>query len=295
MVEVRLELAKEEAADAARGVERGHDITPSKFLLQGLDLEDQQYVFTLISRPCMHSDSVHRRVLQWDASRPKQTTLQAAELQDKRNSLQRRIDTWRDVQDIYMPSARALRETTSTTTTAPKHPETINLILPSAMTETIRESGCLQGLAMKEGRLRLAQADDALRELRRQLRVSAQILDFKKHTVGGTSQRMATKTQTLMLRFHNKTLRCARRYSAAYNTLDALHHPGDWRDRLRPLNHSADLKLPGRDKEEDKKKKQVRESEGKREISWIWLAPRCDSERDGATGDEYGTGKPDTN
>lgn len=44
IAEVRLELAKEESADAVYGVERGHDITPSKFLVQGLDLEDQQYV-----------------------------------------------------------------------------------------------------------------------------------------------------------------------------------------------------------------------------------------------------------
>lgn len=42
--EVRLELANEEAADATSGIERGHDTTPSKFLVQGLDLEDQQYV-----------------------------------------------------------------------------------------------------------------------------------------------------------------------------------------------------------------------------------------------------------
>lgn len=163
-------------------------------------------------------------------------------------------------------------------------------MLPSALTATARESGCLQGLAAKEGRLRLAQADDALRELRRQLRVSAQIVDFKRNTVGGTSQRMATKTQTLMQRFHDKTHRCARRYSAAYEALCALDHPGDWCDRLCPLNHSTDLRLPGQDKEKDKKKEE-RESEGKREVSWIWLDPRREGDRDRATGDEYGVGE----
>lgn len=44
LAEVRLELSKEEAEDAARGVEQGHETTPSKFLIQGLELEDQQYV-----------------------------------------------------------------------------------------------------------------------------------------------------------------------------------------------------------------------------------------------------------
>lgn len=225
-------------------------------------------------------------------SRPKQTTLQAAELQDKRNSLRRRIDAWREVQDIYMPGARTVREasTSTSSTTSPQHPEMIKLVLPSAMTESARGLGCVDGLRAKEGRLRVAQADDALRELRRQLRVSARILDFKKNTIGGTSQRQATKTQTLMKRFHDKTHRCARRYSAAYDALCALDPPGDWHDRLQPLNHSTDLRLPGRDKEKDKNKKE-RESEGQRELSWIWLAPRRQGDRDVASGDEYSIGE----
>lgn len=135
----------------------------------------------------------------------------------------------------------------------------------------------------------MAQADDALRELRRQLRVSAQLIDFKKNTVGGTSQRMNTKTRTLMLRFHDKTHRCARRYTAAYNALCTLNPPGDWQNRLRPLDHAKDLRLPGRDKEKDKNKDE-RESEGKREVSWIWLAPRRDGDKDVGTGDEYSIG-----
>lgn len=46
LAEVRLELANEEAADAARGFDQGHNTTPSKFLVQGFELEDQQYVLT---------------------------------------------------------------------------------------------------------------------------------------------------------------------------------------------------------------------------------------------------------
>lgn len=182
-----------------------------------------------------------------------------------------------------MPGAQALRSTSS------EQAETTQLMLPSAMTASARELGCVLGLAEKEGRLRLAQANDALRELRRQLRVSAQIIDFKKNTVGGTSQRMATKTKTLMVRFHDKTHRCARRYSAAYEALCVLNYSGDWRGQLRPLDHAKDLQLPGRDKETDKNKDE-RESEGRREISWIWKAPRAEGDRDTATGDEYSIG-----
>ena len=42
--EVRLELANEEAADARRGNQTVHDISASRWLAMGLDLEEQQYV-----------------------------------------------------------------------------------------------------------------------------------------------------------------------------------------------------------------------------------------------------------
>ena len=42
MADVRLELTREEAADANRGDESAHEITASLFLTQGLELEEQQ-------------------------------------------------------------------------------------------------------------------------------------------------------------------------------------------------------------------------------------------------------------
>lgn len=42
MDEVKLELAKEEAVDAAHGVWHTHDVSPTKFLSVGFDLEEQQ-------------------------------------------------------------------------------------------------------------------------------------------------------------------------------------------------------------------------------------------------------------
>jgi hypothetical protein len=42
MAEVRLELANEEDADAARGNESLHDISAGKWLSIGLDIEEQQ-------------------------------------------------------------------------------------------------------------------------------------------------------------------------------------------------------------------------------------------------------------
>jgi hypothetical protein len=42
MAQVRLELAEEELADARSGSDNLHDVSPNKFLQQGLDLEEQQ-------------------------------------------------------------------------------------------------------------------------------------------------------------------------------------------------------------------------------------------------------------
>jgi len=42
--DVRLNLAKEEAAEAARGLISPHEVTLSSFLTTAFDLEEQQYV-----------------------------------------------------------------------------------------------------------------------------------------------------------------------------------------------------------------------------------------------------------
>jgi hypothetical protein len=41
---VRLQFAKEEAADVALGVPALHNVSPSSFITAGLDLEEEQYV-----------------------------------------------------------------------------------------------------------------------------------------------------------------------------------------------------------------------------------------------------------
>ena len=44
--EIQLKLANEDALSASRGQHLiQHEVSPSAFLLNGLDLEDQQYVF----------------------------------------------------------------------------------------------------------------------------------------------------------------------------------------------------------------------------------------------------------
>lgn len=48
MAAVKLKLAKEQVTDAQRGNQIVHEISASLFLVQGLDLEEQQYVIIIL-------------------------------------------------------------------------------------------------------------------------------------------------------------------------------------------------------------------------------------------------------
>ena len=277
MTDVRLELANEESADAARGKETLHNISAGKWLVMGLDLEEQQYVSDTVC--CSFTDFFCRRILVWQASK-KVTALGAADLQEKRHILRRRIDNWCEVQRAYMPCIDQLLATiasdashdsasadSSRMTTTPEQPETTPLFLPSSIPSSLWTTGCVLGLVDKERRLRLAQADDGLNELRRQLRISATLRDYKRVQIGGTSQKMSTRAHSLLSRFHDKTIRCVERYSAAYKALSILDPKGDWTTRLRFLDHKKDLRSPRRSDDDESR-------ETRRELSWIWLVPR---------------------
>ena len=155
--------------------------------------------------------------------------------------------------------------------------ENILLYLPSAVGSRIPVMG---GLAEKETRLRLAQADDALAELRRLLRITVGLRDYK-YTQLGPSQRAGTRARSLISRFQGKIDRCAERYRAARSALLNLDANGDWSQRLFELRKEH-VKGPGRGTED--------ESEGRRDVSWIWLM-RSEALDDGIpTEDEIGHG-----
>ena len=145
----------------------------------------------------MHSPDynlVLRRQLAYKLAQKKTTMSRASELQQKCNSLRHHIEKWRDIQLMYMPGvtqARAMfksgkltpadltQSKSSSTSTSnlsastfsvlAEHPERMPLFLPSQMPTSLWQTGCAPGLVEKEKRLRVAQVDDALLELRRLL------------------------------------------------------------------------------------------------------------------------------
>lgn len=155
-------------------------------------------------------------------------------------------------------------------------PENECLWLPSAIPQHLREQACIGGLVKMEARMQLALLDDSLSNLCRQLRISSTIRTHAKSNGGGTSQRMGTRTQNVLQRFSEKIDRCAARYRAAYSALLSLDPNGKWRERLHVLK-PEDVRSLHRSRDEDKapsklrKLRKDRPSEGRRELSWIWL------------------------
>lgn len=207
------------------------------------------------------------------------STTRKTELLGQRHTLRHHINSWREIQSIYMPGVAQLRDSLDAT---PAHPEDEVLYLPSSITSDIRTC-CIPGLPNIECRVRTGQADDALNEVRRQLRITSSIIQFKRGQ-HQASQQLSRKSRALMAKFTKKTHRAAERYNAAYNALLALdpEGEGDWTSRLQPLNISKDLHLPRREDDDglDEEKEQGKGSrfrgrkqgENQRELSWIWRA-----------------------
>ncbi|KAF7976812.1 hypothetical protein HWV62_5680 [Athelia sp. TMB] len=259
LASVMFDLAVEEAEETRRGAALLHETSPSRFLQRGLDLEDQQRKLRVLMRG-------------------KKTTLShKTDLLERRATLRHRIDKWIEIQDLYMPEARRLRAAAASATMIDSEEE--NLYLPSQLPPDLRASPAISSLLDKERRLRIGQADDALHEIRRLLRISSTILEFKRgqHLA---SQRITTRTRQLVLNFRAKTGAVSDRYIAAYNALKVLDPGGEWETSFKPLNPAVDLHLPRREEDDEG-------PENTRELSWIWLVPRSeDAQRRTATADE---------
>lgn len=203
-----------------------------------------------------------------------QTSKTLADLEIKRTSLYDRIQQWREAQLVYMPCVGSLiSQTLTTTAESPpiEHAESTTLHLPSSLPQNLRQSLELSAIIEKERRLRVAQADDALADVRRQRRIISGLWHFKKLNVDGTGNRACTRMRTLYNRFSLRTQRYAGRYRAARDALVVLDPDGSWQSRMKILK-DVDIRGPGKDDDGV--------GNGRFEPSWIWLVPRVHSAPD---------------
>ncbi|KAI0066772.1 hypothetical protein BV25DRAFT_1867938 [Artomyces pyxidatus] len=267
VADVRLELAQQEAADAARGIVSLHETSASVFLSTGLELEDAQ------------------RLLQVKAkAEDAKTAAGRASLQEKRNALQHRIKNWRALQLIYMPAssaliAKELSASTSPSPTSSSHGTTANAVpavvetpgttkieneklwLPLDIPRELWSPGLAPGLIDKAIRLRVAQAEEALHNLRRQLRIRKGLIHYKHVFVDGPGQKANTRARSAIKNLSARMDRHTAQYRAARAALVVLSPDGSWQGHLRELR-AEDIRAP---REDD-----GTVGEGHRETSWIW-------------------------
>ncbi|KAI0037791.1 hypothetical protein FA95DRAFT_1585548 [Auriscalpium vulgare] len=255
LADVRIQLADEEALDAVRGQLSLHETTASVFLSVGMELEDQQRVLQSRSAATTSADK-------------------AAE-KDKFNVLRHRISSWRSIQQIYMPGVAhlvaptvALDDDQDVANAAlPNAPYNTPLYLPSQLPISLRRTGCAPGLVEKETRLRRAQAEDSLHQIRRALRTRLGLVHYKHVHVDGPGNKANTRARDLIVRHNQKLNRYVQRYRAAYAALVILDPNGNWKDVLRELE-DAHIRSPR--PESDKPGK------SKFEVPWIWTVLKPD-------------------
>ncbi|KZP24407.1 hypothetical protein FIBSPDRAFT_1011668, partial [Athelia psychrophila] len=264
---VRLALAEEDAARiTADEVSSVHDeITPGLLIAQGLELESQQIRL-----------KADKKAL--DASA---TNLQLAKIQERQNSLLRKLKTWMAVQQLYMPEVSPLRaaaDRVSSAQTGNTESFDIPLYLPSALPRRVRVKPILYEY---EFRLRSAQAYECLDDLRGHLRMRTHMWQYKNKNVRG--QGANTRTNNLLNRVQKKANASAAQYRAAYAAMSALSaRTGDfgWRaslqelkdDDIRAFTDDADGETRAEKRKREKKHKgKEKLGEGFRKLSWIWM------------------------
>jgi hypothetical protein len=184
----------------------------------------------------------------------KKTLVQEANYEELQAALCRRIEKWRETQALYMPGVSELQSSDDCDSA-----ESIPLYLPSSLPASLRLS-LATSLQDREQRLRLAQVQDSLTELRRLLRIMLGLRDYK-HTQVGYRQKANTRARALIARYQEKVNRCADRYRAGWQALQSLDCTGSWTEQFLELK-VEDVRPPMRN---------VDESEGRRQVSWIWM------------------------
>ncbi|KAF8058561.1 hypothetical protein FPV67DRAFT_1565454 [Lyophyllum atratum] len=211
--EIRRQLAEEDHQNVESGG-ASLDVTPATFIISGLAIADNQ----LSLRP--------------EAAKKNRTPAQEATLQQKRTSLLRKIQKFREVQTTYMPGLVRAEESGVV-------PEQIDIQLPSSLDAASRSRICMSDLPKIEDRLREAHASEALGDLRRQLRTRTFARKFKDDNA--KSQGAYTRMRALQDQIERKIRSARDRYCAARDALFKLRGSGEWEETYRTLN-AADIR-----------------------------------------------------
>jgi hypothetical protein len=207
------------------------------------------------------------------------TDTQLAKLRERSNALHRKIVAWTSIQQAYMPGASVIRqrgERVKQAVNVDIEPEDVELCFPSAVG---RRALYDDKLRRYEWEHRIAQANDALNEIRDHLRLRAHLYKFKDKFVRG--QRANTRSRSTIKGIEDKVSVSVAKYHGAHRALTQLApllKESGWEKLLKPLakDDVRGLSQAGYD-----------QSEGKRTLSWIWLTPGVSLDAQGNEGSEH--------
>lgn len=189
-----------------------------------------------------------------------------------------------------MPAAiQKLLHHNQTSTTAGEREllvEKVPLFLPSDLSSRERSGSCYKGLGDIELRLRDAQCQSSLDQLRNQLHIKSRLLTYKGINV--RHQGPNTRARSLITRNEAKICLHAEKYRAARaakcRLLDGDNESVEWmplrQEDVRCMQDAEDLEVQKKKEEERRATgtKEVRGSkEGYRQLSWIWLGTDTNS------------------
>ncbi|KAF9471168.1 hypothetical protein BDN70DRAFT_939144 [Pholiota conissans] len=259
--EVRLKLAQEDEESPAivKGIPAHFSMTPSYFIYQGLDIEDQQT----------------RLGFEISNLGPHSTALQQAKVLERSNALRRRIESWIEIQHFYLPALVTVRARLEEAGGGkPISVEYIELFLPSQIHDSVM---CPLPFLRYEWQFRCARAEEALNDLRGQILMRTLLRNSKqRHSRGQVQQTRSTK---LLNGVDARVSASATKYRSIRTALTSLSVPlveVSWVNELRVLEDSDLVGLTSFDDGGP---------EGRKKLSWIWKGQGIGSNTD-ASGQE---------
>ncbi|KAF8069134.1 hypothetical protein FPV67DRAFT_1415501 [Lyophyllum atratum] len=253
--DVRLELAQEVAAKEGASdrddPEHAHEHHPTVMIANGLALGEEQRKLAADSTDL----GLHP------------TANQLSNLLERSNQLRRKISTWIEVQVLFLPEAarqraKALQKAGPNGLPSTKAQD-IALWLPSEL----KKEGIIvnETLQAYEWRLREGQANDALEEVRRVLRLRSHLYTHKDRYTRGVKAN--TRANVAITTANEAIKRAANRYRRAREALIILSKGRQvpvWETTLRGLKDTDIRSLS---------EGLFGETEGSKTTSWIWSAP----------------------
>ncbi|KAJ7761170.1 hypothetical protein DFH07DRAFT_957248 [Mycena maculata] len=272
MAEVMHRFSEEEHARVVRNGAAALQVKPAAFLMAGIQIQESQAAVRL------------------DATWTCKTTIQATSLQRARTLLLGKVSALHDVQGTYMPGLRQWlgQQNPPLPEGSTARPETISIYLPSSLAAEVREAVCVPDLTAQEELLRMAQAGEALHDLRSGLRTRTFAHQFQRKHLEG--QEMYTRSRELLDAIEDHV-----RVAASRDELRELikedirgmnEHSlnADEKEENRKACERAGLPVNGDEANVDEYGEPVDQTvffnletgEGRRRMSWIWFTGKID-------------------